>query len=74
MGEDRRIQHAIALSMAAIEMGMKDRRYGCGILDNDYRATFNLMVAMQMREKNFKEFFFRSCQYYGKWQLITAES
>ena len=31
--------------MAAIESGMKDKRSGCGILDNDYRAAFDLMVA-----------------------------
>ena len=44
-GEDRRIYHAIALAAAAIEAGNKNTREGCGLLDNDYKAAFDLMVA-----------------------------
>ena len=44
-GEDRRIYHAIALAEAAIEAGNKNTRQGSGLLDNDYKAAFDLMAA-----------------------------
>ena len=46
LGTDKRIQHAIALAIAAIDSGMRNNRNGTGILDNDYRAAFDLMCAI----------------------------
>ena len=39
------IYHAIALAAAAIDAGMRNKREGCGLLDNDYKAAFDLMDA-----------------------------
>ena len=44
-GKDRLIYHAIALAAAAVEAGMKNKREGCGLLDNDYKAAFDLMAS-----------------------------
>ena len=39
------IYHAIALAAAAVEAGNKNKREGSGLLGNDYKAAFDLMVA-----------------------------
>ena len=44
-GDDRLIYHAIALAAAAIEAGNKNTREGSGLLDNDYKAAFDLMAS-----------------------------
>ena len=44
-GDDRRIYHAIALAAAAVEAGNRNKRSGSGLLDNDYKAAFDFMVA-----------------------------
>ena len=44
-GDDRLIYHAIALAAAAVEAGNKNKREGSGLLDNDYKAAFDLKVS-----------------------------
>ena len=44
-GDDRRIYHAKAHTIAAIDARNKDKRSGCGVLDNDYKAAFDMMVS-----------------------------
>ena len=44
-GNDRLIYHAIALAAAAVEAGIRNKREGSALLDNDHKMAFDLMVS-----------------------------